>query len=156
MSAPKSVVKVKKDGVEYTSNVDACEYYLFELSRAALRDVGKFVKAQFREKYYQHFDRETGNAGHATSYTVLSGKNTKYPRVEIGLKKSQIKGVYAYEQEFGTKNVPKLGLLTESVEGNIAQIVEIESKYLSGLEDEARALAMINSEDDYESDGNED
>ena len=44
MSVPKSVVKVKKNGVEYTSNVDAAQYYIHELNRAALRDVGKFVK----------------------------------------------------------------------------------------------------------------
>jgi hypothetical protein len=154
MSVPKSVVKVKKNGVEYTSNVDACQYYLFELSRAALRDVGKYVKAQFRQKFYTYFTRETGDAGRATSYAVVSYQNTKYPRVEIGLKKSQLKGVYGYEQEFGTSSVPRLGLLRESVEGNIAQIVEIESKYLSGLEDEARALSMIN-ESEYEDDGEE-
>lgn len=149
MSAPKSVVKVNKNGVTYTSNVDATQYYLFELSRAALRDVGKFVKAEFKKKFYEHFDRDTGNAGKATSYTVLSGKNTKYPRVEIGLKKSQLKGVYAYEQEFGTSKIPRLGLLRDSVEGNIPKIIEIESKYLSGLEDEAKALAQIN-EGDYD------
>ena len=44
MSAPKSVTKINKNGVTYTSNVDACQYYLHELNRAALRDVGKFVK----------------------------------------------------------------------------------------------------------------
>ena len=152
MSTPKSVVKVKKGNVEYTSNVDAAQYYIFELSRAALRDVGKFVKAKFKESFYDHFDRETGNAGKATSYTVLSNKSTKYPRVEIGLKKSQLKGVYGYEQEFGTSNVPRLGLLQSAVEDNIAKIIEIESKYLSGLEDEATALSMV-SEGDYEDNG---
>lgn len=152
MSTPKSVVKLKKGNVEYTSNVDAAEYYLFELSRAALRDVGKFVKAKFKESFYDHFDKETGNAGKATSYTVLSNKSTKYPRVEIGLKKSQLKGVYGYEQEFGTSNIPKLGLLQTAVEDNISKIIEIESKYLSGLEDEAAALSMID-EGDYEDDG---
>ena len=149
MSAPKSVVKVKKTGVEYTSNVDAAEYYIFELTRAALRDVGKFVKAEFRNKFYTYFDKQTGNAGRATSYVVLSNKDTKYPRVEIGLKKSQLKGVYGYEQEFGTSNIQRLGLLTEAVQGNIPTIVEIESKYLSALEDEAKALALIN-ESEYD------
>ena len=152
MSAPKSVVKLKKGNVEYTSNVDAAEYYLFELSRAALRDVGKFVKAKFKEYFYNNFDKETGNAGKATSYTVVSNKSTKYPRVEIGLKKSQLKGVYGYEQEFGTSTVPKLGLLQAAVEDNISTIIEIESKYLSGLEDEAAALSMID-EGDYEDNG---
>lgn len=150
MSAPKSVVKVKKKGVEYTSNVDAAEYYIFELSRAALRDVGKFVKAKWRENYYSHFKKHSGDAGKAVSSVVLSGKKTQYPRVEIGLKQGKIDGFYAYFQEFGTSRTPKLGILTETVEGNIAQIVEIESKYLSGLESEAQALALISSEGDYE------
>lgn len=152
MSAPKSVVKVKKGNVEYTSNVDAAQYYIFELSRAALRDVGKFVKAKFKEAFYEHFDKQTGNAGRATSAVVLSNKNTKYPRVEIGLKKSQLKGIYGYEQEFGTSTVPRLGLLQSAVEDNIPKIIEIESKYLSGLEDEARALSMVD-EEEYEDDG---
>lgn len=150
MSAPKSVVKVKKNGVEYTSNVDACEYYLFELSRAALRDVAKFVRAKWKENYYAHFKKHTGDAGRAISSVVLSGAKTKYPRVEIGLKQGKIDGFYAYFQEFGTSKTPKLGILTETVESNIAQIVEIESKYLSGLESEAAALALISSEGDYE------
>ena len=150
MSAPKSVVKVKKNGVEYTSNVDAAEYYIFELSRAALRDVAKFVKVKWRENYYAHFKKHTGDAGRAISSVVLSGAKTKYPRVEIGLKQGKIDGFYAYFQEFGTSKTPKLGILTETVESNIAQIVEIESKYLSGLESEAEALALISSEGDYE------
>ena len=150
MSAPKSVVKVKKNGVDYTSNVDACEYYLFELSRAALRDVAKFVRAKWKENYYAHFKKHTGDAGRAISSVVLSGAKTKYPRVEIGLKQGKIDGFYAYFQEFGTSKTPKLGILTETLESNIAQIVEIESKYLSGLESEAAALALISGEGDYE------
>lgn len=152
MSVPKSVVKVKKGGVEYTSNVDAAQYYIFELNRAALRDVAKFVKKTFRESFYTYFERHSGDAGRATSSVVLSNKDTKYPRVEIGLKKSQLKGVYGYEQEFGTSVIPKLGLLRDAVEGNIAKIVEIESKYLSALEDEAQALALID-EGEYTDDG---
>ena len=152
MSVPKSVTKITKNGVEYTSNVDACEYYIFELNRAALRDVAKFVKRTFRESFYTYFDKETGNAGKATQSVVLSNKDTKFPRVEIGLKKSQLKGVYGYEQEFGTSTVPRLGLLTDAVESNIAKIVEIESKYLSALENEAQALALID-EREFDDDG---
>ena len=100
MSVPKSVTKINKNGITYTSNVDACQYYIFELNRAALRDVAKFVKRTFRDLFYTYFTKETGNAGRATSSVVLSNKDTKYPRVEIGLKKSQLKGVYGYEQEF--------------------------------------------------------
>lgn len=152
MSAPKSVVKVKKNGVEYTSNVDAAMYYIHELNRAALRDVAKFVKTTFRNKYYDHFGRHSGDGGKAISYSVLASKSTTAPRVEIGLKKGKVDGFYAFFQEFGSSKTPKLGLLTDTVESNISTIVEIESKYLSGLEDEAKALSMIN-EKDYEDDG---
>lgn len=147
MSAPKSVTRIKNGNVEYTSNVDAAQYYIYELNRAALRDVGKFIKAKFRESFYNFFDRQTGNAGKATSYVVLANKDTKYPRLEIGLKKSQLKGVYGYEQEFGTSTVPRLGLLQGAVEENTAKIIEIESQYLSGLEDEATALSMIDEKE---------
>lgn len=143
MSAPKSVTKINKNGITYTSNVDAAKYYIFELSRAALRDVAKFVRRTFKDSYYEHFDKETGNAGRATSSVVLSNKETKYPRVEIGLKKNQLKGVYGYEQEFGTSTTPRLGLLSDAVEDNISKIIEIESKYLSALESEAQALAQV-------------
>ena len=38
-----STMKIKKDGVEFTSSVDRCSYTIRELSRAALRDVGRYV-----------------------------------------------------------------------------------------------------------------
>ena len=69
----------------------------------------------------------------------------------MGLKTGKQDGFYAYYQEFGTSKQPRLGLLQSCVEENIAQIIEIESKYLSGLEDEALALSMID-EGDYEED----
>ena len=91
MSAPKSVTKINKNGVTYTSNVDAAKYYIFELSRAALRDVAKYVRREFRESFYDHFTKRTGDAGRVVSAVVLSNRDTKYPRVEIGLKRKQLK-----------------------------------------------------------------
>lgn len=145
MPTPKSVVKISKNGVEFTSNVEKCEYYLFELTRAALRDVGKFVVKEFRKKYYEHFEKRTGDAGKITKYQVISGKETKYPRVLIGLPHSRkgksVDGFYAYFQEFGAKkgklhshDIPRLGILTHVVEDNIDKIREIEAQYLSGIE----------------------
>lgn len=154
MGAPKSVVKLSKNGVQYTSNVDKCEYYLFELSRAALRDVAKFVKKKFKESYYSHFKKRTGLGGKAVRSVVYSSKKTQYPRVEISLPRArrgkQVPGFYSSFQELGTSRTPKMGLLTNAVEQNIAEIIKIESQYLSGLEDEAKALSLIESEDDYE------
>lgn len=151
MSAPKSVTKINKNGVTYTSNVDACQYYIHELSRAALRDVGKFIRTKWREIYYSVFTRHTGDGGKATNYNVIASKSTTAPRVQVGLKSGKVDGFYAYFQEFGTSNQPRLGLLTGLVEDNVATIVEIESKYLSALEDEAKALSLID-ESEY-SDG---
>ncbi len=160
MSAPKSVTKLKvKDGkvnITYESNLDAAQYYLFELTRAALRDVGKFVTKVFRTAYYQHFQKRTGNAGKATKYKVWAGAKTTAPRVQIGLKTGQVDGFYAYFQEFGTSTgIPRLGLLTHAVEDNVAEIVKIESQYLSGLSDEAERLDALINEDDMEGDADD-
>lgn len=160
MSAPKSVTKLKvKDGkvnITYESNLDAAQYYLFELTRAALRDVGKFVTKVFRTAYYQHFQKRTGNAGKATKYKVWAGAKTTAPRVQIGLKTGQVYGFYAYFQEFGTSTgIPRLGLLTHAVEDNVAEIVKIESQYLSGLSDEAERLDALINEDDMEGDADD-
>ena len=160
MSAPKSQIKViAKDGkteVKYESNLDATQYYIHELARAALRDVAKFVTKLFRTEYYNHFQKHTGNAGKATKYKVWSSKSTKYPHVDIGLKTGQVPGFYAYFQEFGTSTgIPKLELLTHAVQDNVAEIVKIESQYLSGLSDEAESLERLINEDDMEGDADD-
>jgi len=157
MSAPKSVIKVKKAAngtqVEYTSNVDAANYYIFELSRAALRDVGKYVKKVWQNAYDSHFKKHKGYGRQATTVKVYSNKNTKYPRLEIGLPKSkkgkEVQGFYSYFQEFGTSTTPKMGLLTHAVEDNIAEIVKIESQYLTTLSDEAERLNALIDEGEY-------
>ena len=59
---------------------------------------------------------------------------------------------YGLFQEIGSSRQPKKGLLTSAVEDNIAEIVKIESQYLSALENEAEALSLI-SEEDYEGGG---
>lgn len=153
MSTPKTVTKVLKNGVEYTSNIDKAEYTLRELSRGALRDVAKFVKKEFKKNYYEHFNKRTGKGGNVPKAKVWSSENTQYPRVQIGLKTGRVDGFYGLFQELGTSKTQKLGLLTHAVEDNVAQIVEIESQYLSALEDEAKALKMIDeSEIDIDED----
>lgn len=154
MGAPKSVVKIKKDGVEYTSDVDKCEYYIFELCRAALRDSAKFVVKRFRESFYSTFKKHTGNAGRSTKYNVYSGKNTKYPRVDIGLRSGNSNtGFYAYFQEVGTSKTKRLGLLSKTVEENVDELQKIQAQYLSAMDDELKAKALI---DESEIEGGED
>lgn len=163
MPTPKSQTKIKfkngKSEITYESNLDASQYFIYELSRAALRDVGKFITKLFRNAYYQHFEKHTGDAGKATKYKVISGKSTTAPRVQIGLKTGQQDGFYAYFQEFGTSDgkVPRLGLLTKTTQENVSEIVMIESQYLSGLSAEAARLASKVDEKEYggDADGDE-
>lgn len=145
MSVPQSVVKFKKDGVEYVSSCDRVNYTMQELARAALRDVGKFICKKFRNSYYSHFKRFKGNVGRYTQYWVKY-KREDVPSLQVGIKPN---GFYGGFQEIGTQKTQKLGFLTKAAEDNISEIVKIESQYLSALEDEAEALALI-SDDDYE------
>lgn len=154
MAAPKPQTQISfkkgKTEVTYESNLDASQYYLFELTRAALKDVGKYVCKKFMEAYYQHFKKHRGRGGKGTRYKVWSSKATQYPRVQIGL--ANMQGFYGMFQEFGTSDgrVPKLGLLTKAVQDNVAEIVKIESQYLSGLSGEAARLNAQIDENDYE------
>lgn len=152
MSTPKTVTKVLNNGVTYTSNVDKCEYTMKELCRGALRDVAKFVMKEFKSSYYGYYKKHSGRGGKVPKAKVWSSENTQYPRVQIGLKKGKVDGFYGLFQELGTSKTPKQGFLTHAVEDNVATIIEIESKYLSALEDEAMALKMIDSENDYDID----
>lgn len=151
MPTPKSVSKITKDHgkvvVSYESAVDKCSYYLFELTRAALRDVGKFVAKTFKAKYYAAFRRQSGNVGRNTKYKVYSGKDTQYPRVELSTVDD---GFYGLFQEIGTKHQPRMGFLRDSVENNVDTIREIESKYLSAIDDGDASVENLINESEYE------
>lgn len=159
MPTPKAQTKVLyKKGectVEYTDNLDATQYYMHELTRAALRDVGKFVSKKFRESYEQNFRKITKKAAKSIKYNVYSSKSTTNPRVEVGIKGGYLQGTYSMFQEFGSYHTPRLGLLHHAVEDNVAEIVRIESQYLSGLEDEANRLESMLNENEYEGDSDE-
>ena len=152
MSVPKSVVRFKRGNVVYTSSVDRASYTILELTRAALRDVGKFAarKANSEAMKLPGLDghkRVKGNTS-AFKYKVPWAKDG-LPHLEIGIIDNTWYGV---QQELGTSRQPKRGILRNAVHDNIAQIVAIESQYLSALEDEARALALI-SEEEYHGGG---
>lgn len=136
MPVPKSIVKIKKGNIEYISSVDRVQYTLAELSRAALRDVGKFICNKFRNSYYGIFKRRKGRVGKYTQYWV----RRKECDLQVGLKPFAFYGAF---QELGSSKTKKYGLLSKVVNESIPEIIEIESKYLSLLEDEAAALSMI-------------
>lgn len=152
MSVPKSVVRFNKNGVTYTSSVDRASYTIIELTRAALRDVGKFIARTANSKgmKLQGLKKSRRVRGRTSTfrYTVPWAK-TGLPHLEVGVTHDTWYGV---EQELGTSNQPKRQILRNSAHENIVQIIEIESKYLSAMEDEAIALRLI-SEEEYSGGG---
>lgn len=138
MPLPKSVTKVSRNGVTYTSNVDRAKYTLNELCRAALRDVAKFLRKRMIEK----LKKLPGMKRHRRIYN-----STQYwvRKIEadlwIGFKHDSWYGAH---QELGTKGQPKRGILRETVYENIPQIREIQGKYIQSIEDELKAKRLIN------------
>lgn len=159
MSLPKSVVRFKKGNIEYVSNVDAANYTIRELTRAALRDVGKYVTRLVNDKALKLY-----GGGLAKTNRIIPHKGSDRTKLAFGYwarkKECDLQvGVkhdswYGTDQELGSDGMPKKAFIRNTVYDHIAEIVEIESKYLSGLEDEARALAEAQaSENDYEGSG---
>lgn len=153
MGIPKSVIKFKKNGVEYVSSCDRVQHTIQELTRAALRDVGKYLartsnSAAMKLPGLKKSRRVRGRTS-AFQYWVRRQETD----LQVGIKHNTWYGV---QQELGSSNQPKRGILRNSTYKNIAEIVKIESQYLSALEDEATALAKIESESDYKGGGEDD
>lgn len=148
MPTPKSVTKVtSRNGVkvEFTDSCDRTQYFMHELCRAALRDVGKYVRAEFANAIEQEFkSRKKKDGRKAVGVKIFSSKKTKFPRAQIYLKGRGASAVQTIYQEVGTsrKNragviVPKKGLLTASVKNNVRTIMAIEGQYLRKLGEKA-------------------
>ena len=152
MSVPKSVVRFKKDGVEYTSSVDRASYTILELTRAAMRDVGKFIArtANNEAMKLQGLKKSRRVRGRTSTFLYnVPWAKAGLPHLEVGVTHGTW---YGEHQELGTSKQPKRQILRNSANRNIAKIIEIESKYLSALEDEAKALSLI-SEEEYSGGG---
>lgn len=144
MSVPKSVVRFKKGNIEYTSSVDFACYTIVELTRAAMRDVGKFLARTANEAAMKLPGLKKSRRVRGKTSTFLyevPWAKSGLPHLDVGVTHDTWYGV---EQELGTSSQPKREILSKSAKMNIAKIVEIESKYLSALEDEAHALSLIN------------
>ena len=143
MPMPKSVTKIKKDGVEFKSSVDKLQY-----TRAALRDTAKFVRKQvINEMKTLPGLKRSKRPYRAVSYWVR--KRESDLQIGFGHNKKGYTGEtwYGILQELGSKNQPKRQLLRKAVYSNIPQIIMIQSQYLSALQDEARALRMIDEDE---------
>ncbi len=145
MNVPKSVVKIKKKGVTYTSSVDFACYNIFELSRAAMRDVGRFLtnrmNAASRKLPGSQQDKDVKKYTAQFRYKVPFNPNG-LPYVEVGVQDNK-SSWYTEEHELGSSKQPRRGIMRDTAYANLPQIIEIESQYLSALADEAKALSLI-------------
>lgn len=152
MSVPDSVMKIKKtkgsDGYEltFTSSVDRVNYTLKELITRANKDVGKYLvkiihgkvkgigglfrmKGSTRHKRYQYWARRKEGD------LIIGVENTS---------KGAVSAWWADQAELGTNSQPKRGFIYETVQENIDQIREIQSQYLSAINNEPEAVALAN------------
>ena len=158
MPLPPQATKISRNGVELLSNVDRANYLITELTRAALRDVGKFVTRLVNDKALKLYGGGLGKTNRIIPHKGSDRSKLAFGYwarkkecdLQVGVKHDSW---YGTDQELGSEGMPKKAFIRNTVYDNIPKIVEIESKYLSGLEDEAVALALIESEDDYEGSG---
>lgn len=152
MPLPKSVVKINKDGVTFISNVDRVNYTIRELSRRALMDVGRFITYECAKKVrgIKSLAKVPYSAkkyfGKAYQYWVR--KEETDLRIGIhNVKYTEKDTWYGGQAELGTNGQPKRAILTTTVQENIDTIREIEARYLSAIEDERKAIALIEEEE---------
>jgi hypothetical protein len=136
MRIPKAV-KITKKGVEFVSSVERCKYFITELERAALKDVAKLIRKRGLGEMRKLPGLRRGKRPlHALQYWVRKWESD----LQVGFKHDTWYGV---DQELGTRNQPKRSILRDSVFNNLDDIRRIEGQYLSAIEDENRALGLI-------------
>lgn len=151
MAVPKSVIRLNKNGVQYVSNCERAQYTIRELTRAALRDVGKLIVRRCNDRAMElHGLRKSQRVRGKTSVFTYWARKIECD-LQVGIRWATW---YGTAQELGTSKMPKLGILRNTTNDNIPEIIKIESQYLSALEDEAKALSLID-EDEYEGGAND-
>jgi HK97 gp10 family phage protein len=142
MAGIPSPIKIRKDGVEYISRVDRTKYLLSELVRAALRDVGKFVRRKMLDEVRKLRGMRRGKRPlRAFQYWVRKRDQD----LVVGVKHNTW---YGAAQELGSSKQPKRQIITKAVMNNIDEIRRIEGQYLSKIEDENKALGLIDENDE--------
>jgi macrodomain Ter protein organizer (MatP/YcbG family) len=140
MALPKSVTKIKKGNIEFVSNVDRVKFTLNELCRAALRDVAKLIRQRMIIKLKKLPGMKRSKRIYNSSQYWVRKREAD---LQIGFKHDTWYGVL---QELGSKNQPKRSILRDTVFESIDDIRRIEGQYLSAIEDENKALSLIDQE----------
>lgn len=153
MSVPKTVTKVRtidgKPAVTFTSNVDRANYTIRELTKAALRDVGKYLVkaiAARAPKRTSNLSRSFASWNRTKDGQQVLQVGTYYSRNKA---KDKGKGyapylhlvLHGHRATNGT-TVAGNDFVMETVRDNIDTIREIEGKYLSAINDESEAVRI--------------
>lgn len=151
MAAPKSVMKINKDGVTFTESVDRANYFITELTRAAMKDVAKFILRIVRGNV-----RGISNQTRKMRYAAMRYQywvRKKECDLQLGIENTA-KGAntawWADQAELGTAGQPTRGFLRAAVYDNIPMIRTIESQYLSAIESEDESLCDESENDPEE------
>lgn len=149
MPLPKSVTKVGKNGITFVDSVDRANYTIKELTRAAQKDVAKVL----RKRLITAFKKLPGMKKSKRVYT-----GTKYwvrkieADLQIGLAHDTW---YSARSELGEKGQPARNILRSTVTESIPDIRTIQGQYLSAIEDENKALALIDESEATDNGGAE-
>ena len=153
---PPQATKFSRNGVTLTSNVDRANYLITELTRAAMRDVAKYVLRIVRAnvRSISGYTRRMRYATMRYQYWVRK----KECDLQLGIENTA-KGAetawWADQSELGTGGQPKRGFLRAAVYENIEMIRKIEAQYLSAIEDENNAASLIDESENNPEDENE-
>ena len=139
MPMPRSITRVNRNGVRFTSSVERAEYTLEELTRAALRDIGKLITFQARNKV-RLIAKGSMKRSQRVKNAFQSWNRRRETDLQVGIKHETWYGV---DQELGLDGQPKRDILRKTVFENIGTIQQISAKYLKHIEDEMTAQRMI-------------
>lgn len=141
MEMPPSVTKVTGKGITFTSNVDRCKYTLDSLIRAAYHDIQRLVLYRIRQKFNKLKGmRKNSKYKFRKTFQYWARKRDK--DLILGIRTNHW---YGAQQELGDRNQPKRDLLRGTVMENLDDIIKISAQYVSSVEDEAKALGIIES-----------
>lgn len=143
MPIPKAV-KITSKGVEYISQVDRTKYLLVELQRAALRETGNLI----RKRMLQEVRKRPGlRRGRRPPNAFQFWVRKQEVDLQVGIRHNTWYGV---DQELGTNNQPRRSILRDTTYNHIDDIRRIQGVYLSSIENENRALGLIDEDDEGE------
>lgn len=135
--------RIRRGNVEIVSKVDRAIFTLDELVHAANVDVGKYMSNQMRREARKLPGMRRSRRVNSFQYWARRREKD----LIIGTKHDTW---YGAQQELGSSNQPKRGIIRNSTYNNINEIRKIQGAYLSAIEDENRALGLITDENGQE------